>query len=241
MQWRQECCAGKMVAFFLLVAEPDVKGKVEDAMDPSTITTATESVSSTQQLSASHGDAKSPFGSSGTTGPPVKEPCSLPQTVFIRLWSQFHNMDYNENGANFARTATMCEKWSDDVERLLVSPSADAARVDPVDRIDDVAGDDTQNVNTEPSAPLAPVASDQSVEAEAAPSLGSQRLLYDKEVKRKFTIYNPLPMSSSASGATGTKRDADTQDGSGMTASGACITSAPKVNMLAPRKKKPKV
>lgn len=239
MQWRQECCAGKMVAFFLLVAEPDSESTAKDTghkeqSDP----IVTSSVADDGQGAAT-AFSISASALASHRGPPEKMPCSLPQTVFIRLWSQFHNMDYNENGQFFARTAAHCEKWADDIERLLVSSSAADAEAERLgvesQKLEELKRGDDHDVSAGlGSGPSIPP-------PDSGTRLEVLRHLFDKEIRRTFTVDNPLPpLASDSRLSASNKRDATTQDGSApeqMVAADA----KPKVNMLAPRKKKPKV
>ncbi|GAA6006592.1 hypothetical protein JCM11491_003109 [Sporobolomyces phaffii] len=95
MQFRQECCSGVLVGFFVVAigerppaAEPIKKDK-DEVVDRKPTTTL----------------APSPY------------PASLPHATFTKLWTEFHNQDYGR--ANVDHLVAQLDKWSKDVRRLV--------------------------------------------------------------------------------------------------------------------------
>ncbi|GAA5841126.1 hypothetical protein JCM3766R1_006671 [Sporobolomyces carnicolor] len=90
MQYRQECCSGALVGFFVIDFE----------------TTASSS-------SSSEGTGAKEEG--GGLVKPYRS--SLPHATFTKLWTQFHNQDYSLK--NVDHLVRALEKWANDVGRLV--------------------------------------------------------------------------------------------------------------------------
>ncbi|GAA5902459.1 H3 histone acetyltransferase RTT109 [Sporobolomyces salmoneus] len=98
MGWRQECCSGVLVGFFVLALGDD-----EESTDHETTTNV--------QQGGGGG------GSGGSTTAPTGYPSSLPHAIFTKLWTQFHNQDYSL--LRLSSLIPALSKWADDVERLV--------------------------------------------------------------------------------------------------------------------------
>lgn len=100
MAFRQECCSGVLVGFFVVVSE-----RVEA---PST-------------ASGSDADSTIPAVEAAAALAPnvAPTPCTaaLPHAAFTTLWSQFHNVDYSTDA--LAKLAIARAKWSGDLELLV--------------------------------------------------------------------------------------------------------------------------
>lgn len=150
MAFRQECCSGVLVGFFVVAREGVAAAATTDETTETTVKIKKDSA-------------------------PTKVRMAVHNSVFTKLWSQFHNADYATTA--LPKLALVARKWEEDVERIT--------------RIDDGG--------------------------EEGGDLTVSREGYEKEVRRRFTVDNPVLEQK--------KRDAE----------------APVVNKLAPRKKKPKV
>lgn len=87
MAFRQECCSGTLVAFFVVVRD----GEAAEA--PSVA--------------------------------PKPETAAVGHTIFTKLWSQFHNVDYARPAIEKCRAAA--DKWEHDVELVVRSEGHDPA------------------------------------------------------------------------------------------------------------------
>lgn len=101
MAFRQECCAGQLVGFFVVAAgEPDLSSvPVSPVAAPPS---PTKSASS---------------NSSATTGAPRPAPLSLRPTVYTKLWSVLHNFDYSLPA--LPKLAEAVERWEEGLEKAL--------------------------------------------------------------------------------------------------------------------------
>ncbi|GAA5969415.1 hypothetical protein JCM21900_005689 [Sporobolomyces salmonicolor] len=124
MAFRQECCSGVLVGFFVVAIEP-VPSPPSARPPPST----------TADCPAPCDAVPSPtvVTSTPTPHPPVhappKTPMSLPNPLFTKLWSQFHNVDYSL--AALPKLFETSQKWAEDVGRLVKLEAADAGGGDP--------------------------------------------------------------------------------------------------------------
>ncbi|KAM0789816.1 hypothetical protein ACM66B_006667 [Microbotryomycetes sp. NB124-2] len=190
MAFRQECCSGALVAFFV-VARGD------------------EEVVEFERVSLKGGDGKRSPSAATSSGhvvlshhAPTKERMSVHHPAFVRLWSQFHNVDYSLK--NLTKAVTMAQKWTEDVERVTQNEDDEPERNGSLDKFE-----------TE---------EDKSVERKRLNEVG-----YKEFVRKKIEVRN-----EQAEVELTRKRQA--------AAAAAVATDAPKaVNVLAPRKKKPKV
>ncbi|GAA5879058.1 hypothetical protein JCM1840_003857 [Sporobolomyces johnsonii] len=188
MAFRQECCSGVLVGFFVVALEP-VPAPPSAHPPPST----------TADCPAPSDAAPSPTSmtSSSTSHPhvhaPHKIPMSLPNPLFTKLWSQFHNVDYSLPA--LPKLLEASQKWAEDVERLVKLEEAEA-------EADDGSPKDKNEKG----------------------GLGEEELMrrFEGEVSRRVVVDNPELVKE--------KRDAP----GGAAGEG----EKPKVNTLAPRKKK---
>ncbi|GAA5990283.1 hypothetical protein JCM5350_002078 [Sporobolomyces pararoseus] len=95
LQFRQECCSGVLVGFFVISSE-------EEEIDIPT---------------EGRGDGATNAGTSSNNSAPKGYPSSLPHGVFTKLWTQIHNLDYSLKSLNTLIPAV--SKWFSDVERLV--------------------------------------------------------------------------------------------------------------------------
>ncbi|GAA5958038.1 hypothetical protein JCM3765_006239 [Sporobolomyces pararoseus] len=98
LQFRQECCSGVLVGFFVVSLEPE----------PNTTLTSTST-----SIITSSDEAKS----TNNVAPPRGYPFSLPHSVFTKLWTQIHNLDYSSN--SLSSLIPSISKWSSDVLKLV--------------------------------------------------------------------------------------------------------------------------
>ncbi|KAK4051544.1 hypothetical protein OIV83_002684 [Microbotryomycetes sp. JL201] len=181
MAFRQECCSGALVAFFVVARGDEQVVEFENAQKDGK-----------QSKDASSLDpARIVFSHQA----PTKERMAIHHPAFVRLWSQFHNVDYSLK--NLAKAANMAQKWAEDVERV------------------------TQNEDDEPerdgSLESCKTEDDKIAERKRLNEQG-----YNQFVRRRVEVRN-----EHAELELSTKRQA--------------AAEAPKaVNVLAPRKKKPK-
>lgn len=101
MAFRQECCAGQLVGFFVVAAgEP---GLANLSATPVVVPPSpTRSVSS---------------ASSAPNGAPRPAPLSLRPTVYTKLWSVLHNFDYSLPA--LPKLAEAVERWEEGLEKAL--------------------------------------------------------------------------------------------------------------------------
>jgi len=209
MGFRQECCSGVLVGFFVISL--DRSEQEEEVVGLETTTT----------IMSNNG------GGGGGGGSPKPYPSSLPHSVFTKLWSEFHNQDYSisslsskekEKKSNLIQNL---EKWSKDVERLV--------------RLE-LGKDNKQHEKGEQTTTTTTIDSGEGEELEGGTSssqveklvqIRNQTLLdqfrEDKEKKRKLsTLINDQGGLATTTNGVG----------------GAGGVQAQKVNTLAPRKKK---
>ncbi|GAA5890617.1 hypothetical protein JCM16303_006675 [Sporobolomyces ruberrimus] len=100
MQFRQECCSGVLVGFFVVALEPTTTTRPSSISDVEQETTTT---TTTTLMMKNHA--------------PVPYPSSLPHSTFTKLWTQFHNQDYSLPALSLLIPAI--KKWTSDVTRLV--------------------------------------------------------------------------------------------------------------------------
>ncbi|GAA5937328.1 hypothetical protein JCM3775_006582 [Rhodotorula graminis] len=272
MAFRQECCAGQLVGFFVVaVGEPaPAPSSSSSSSSASTSTSAANLTIATSTAPLAAAPPSPTTTSSITTKPPTahapkRHPLALRPAQYTKHWSTLHNFDYALPA--LARLASAVERWSDGVER--------AVRGTCEGEGEDGEGEGTGRERTGREGEGREGAGEGEGEGEgAAAGQGAQaedkerawRARYEREVARELSVDNPpLPSSvagavvGQASGVAGEKRPAEGEGegasgaaagggggaaGSGPGAgagAGARAGEAPKVNVLAPRKKKKKV
>jgi regulator of Ty1 transposition protein 109 len=91
MGWRQECCSGQLVGFF--VVEPREAKKPSTSASPSRTTTAATAPSSS---------------------PPRAHHSALPHAAYVSLWSSLHNVDYS----SAEKVATAHLRWKEGLRAI---------------------------------------------------------------------------------------------------------------------------
>ncbi|GAA5842119.1 hypothetical protein JCM11251_006530 [Rhodosporidiobolus azoricus] len=101
MAFRQECCSGQLVGFFVAAAG-----------EPSSASSAPSSASPAASLTA-----PPPSPSKHTTHTrPAPHPLALKPPLYTKLWSTFHNQSYDV--PSLPSLAAGLVKWREDLERL---------------------------------------------------------------------------------------------------------------------------
>ncbi|GEM11296.1 DNA damage response protein [Rhodotorula toruloides] len=101
MAFRQECCAGQLVGFFVVAGgEPD-----RTALAPVPIVSPPSPTKSTSSISST------------TNGAPRPAPLSLRPTVYTKLWSVLHNFDYSLPA--LPKLAEAVERWEEGLKKAL--------------------------------------------------------------------------------------------------------------------------
>ncbi|KAK4056364.1 hypothetical protein OIO90_002507 [Microbotryomycetes sp. JL221] len=199
MAFRQECCSGALVAFFVVARGDEEMVEFEQAQTKdagsSIVTSATLKGDKDGDSSAQALPSKGKASRLSVQGPP-KERMAVHHPAFVRLWSSFHNVDYSLK--SLSKAAAMACKWMEDVERVTKNEDDFAERSGLLTDLSDEAKDSASQRYSDEG--------------------------YERHVKRSFEVRN-----EHAEQELRKKREAD------KVASGQ-----PKVNMLAPRKKKPK-
>ncbi|KPV73188.1 uncharacterized protein RHOBADRAFT_50177 [Rhodotorula graminis WP1] len=268
MAFRQECCAGQLVGFFVVaVGEPaPAPSSSSSSSSASTSTSAANLTIATSTAPLAAAPPSPTTTSSTTTKPPTahapkRHPLALRPAQYTKHWSTLHNFDYALPA--LARLASAVERWSDGVER--------AVRGTCEGEGEDGEGEGTGRERTGREGEGREGAGEGEGEGEgAAAGQGAQaedkerawRARYEREVARELSVDNPpLPSSvagavvGQASGVAGEKRPAEGASGAAAGGGGGAAGSgpgagagagarageAPKVNVLAPRKKKKKV
>ncbi|BGP20674.1 hypothetical protein JCM10213_001079 [Rhodosporidiobolus nylandii] len=117
MAFRQECCSGQLVGFFVLAGgEPPASSYAPApaaAAAPASLALPTppspaKSDSGRSTSSSSHSHSSRPR--------PLPLPLAVPATRFTKLWSAFHNQDYSLPALPLL--AANLAKWAGDVERM---------------------------------------------------------------------------------------------------------------------------
>ncbi|GAA6057340.1 hypothetical protein JCM3770_001100 [Rhodotorula araucariae] len=212
MAFRQECCAGALVAFFVLaIGEPAdlVAAASASALVPSDPPAA--SPSSTVAAPPSS-PSKKP-GAPAAAAPPRRSVAALRPAQYTKLWSTLHNFDYTRDPATAsaaagagadapARLGTAVARWAEGVERAARGTWDEERR-----HHDRTAGADNVDADAEWAA------------------------VWAREGARDVRVENPLPPpllrgEGQDVRAGGEKRAAVDED------------APKKVNVLAPRKKK---
>ncbi|BGP58475.1 hypothetical protein JCM8202_003604 [Rhodotorula sphaerocarpa] len=243
MAFRQECCAGQLVGFFVVATgEPP-----QHAADPhpSAVPAATASAPTSTSTAALSGNGSTTSASS-TPAPahaPKRHPLSLRPALYTKLWSQLHNFDYTPS--SLPKLSEAVAKWQDGLEQAL------RAEEDLGDA-DDGAGANAENRPTAGDLSGDPVSTTtEAAEAQpeaAPPTRKAQQQQewqkrYSKLVRRELRIVNPHllaavdahnKVSLAGAGAGSDPSSAGTLAGA---AGGKRAAAAPAVNMLAPRKK----
>ncbi|KDE07173.1 hypothetical protein MVLG_02574 [Microbotryum lychnidis-dioicae p1A1 Lamole] len=140
MGWRQECCSGVLTGFFCLangedLPEVETESEGNQASQEEVETEEVDGKIDGEHLTATTtASALNPTASTTTTLSTTrrlkKEDMTLPHATFIKLWSQFHNVDYAEAIGLAPETGKMVasvRKWDEDVERLVVATVAGGA------------------------------------------------------------------------------------------------------------------
>lgn len=105
MEWRQECCSGVMVGFF--VVDLDLASSSSSSLSADIAPLDVVASANTTTTIVSHSSSPSPT------------PGAVPHSHFIALWSQFHNTDYSL--AALPKLLVAAEKWRNDVKALVLA------------------------------------------------------------------------------------------------------------------------
>ncbi|SCV74508.1 BQ2448_7537 [Microbotryum intermedium] len=137
MGWRQECCSGVLTGFFCLANgedEAEVKPELEEGKAlndevEAEVETRVDGVKVSKDgmiTSTTMTTASNPTATTSATPSTIrrlkKEDMTLPHATFIKLWSQFHNVDYAETiglAPESGKMVSSVKKWDEDVERLV--------------------------------------------------------------------------------------------------------------------------
>ncbi|GAA5910493.1 hypothetical protein JCM8208_007622 [Rhodotorula glutinis] len=208
MAFRQECCAGQLVGFFVVaVGEPAPSSSSSPSSAPAVAPPAAppSPTHSTTSSSRSH------------THAPKRHALALRPAQYTKHWSTLHNFDYALPA--LGRLAGAVEHWSEGVEKAVRSTARDEGELARAAG-EGAAGEGREGEDEE----------------------RAWRASYEREVAREVRVDNSLPAVGGQSTA-GEKRPAEGAPGGGAGAGGAAGAAgeAPKVNVLAPRKKKKKV
>ncbi|GAA5982739.1 hypothetical protein JCM10908_006766 [Rhodotorula pacifica] len=215
MAFRQECCAGQLVGFFVVAA-----GEPSLPIPSSSTTTA---------------DAPTPTSSSHA---PKRHPLSLRPPTYTKLWSQLHNYDYALPA--LVKLGEAVAKWEEGLEQALKAEED----LDGDKEGQGAKGEEASTESREGEGKTEANEAEAEAEAEAQKLEARERewrKRYEKFVRREISITNPHllpPLTSSSTTSNshgngdgnGIKRPAQQQQGG--------AEEAPKVNVLAPRKKK---
>lgn len=221
MAFRQECCAGQLVGFFVVAVgeerAPTTSGEAvppaaaaEAPAPPTSATPPTTSTStSVSAPTSSLAPPASPAKSSSHAPAPKRHTLSLRPAQYTKHWSTLHNFDYAL--AALPRLAGAVRRWSEGLERACWSAEEDAGAVEGEwEGVGAVGGGDGEGRGKE-----------------------EWRRRYEGEVFREVRVENPLPAAAAPGQAAA--------GGGGAGGEKRAAAEAPKVNVLAPRKKKKKV
>ena len=121
MAFRQECCAGQLVGFFVVAV-----GEPAAAPSFSSSSSGTAAASPSASVAAPPSPIRSSTSSSSRTHaphPPKRHPLALRPAQYTKHWSTLHNFDYAL--AALGRLAGAVERWSEGVERAVRSTARD--------------------------------------------------------------------------------------------------------------------
>lgn len=224
MAFRQECCAGQLVGFFVVAAGEPGSSASSTSSTPSS-PTATAAVSS-------HGN-----------GPPKRHPLSLRPSIYTKLWSQLHNYDYTLSALSKLEEAV--SKWEQGLERALRAE-------EDLDN-DGCTAATGGEVSQSPEEDKGSAAAVNGVEAHDSRDEAKERewrRRYENFVRREFEVDNPhhpapaTTMTTTTTTATTATHGGENGNGNEAGEQGTNKRGAdeqhgpPKVNVLAPRKKK---
>ncbi|GAA5954250.1 hypothetical protein JCM8115_003351 [Rhodotorula mucilaginosa] len=239
MAFRQECCAGQLVGFFVVAA-----GEPAAAEPPASAT-------STSTTSTSH-PAAAITSSHGKSGPPKRHPLSLRPSTYTKLWSQLHNYDYTLPA--LSKLVEAVSKWEQGLERALraeedlddgtATPGEEGLQA-PEEEDTIGAAAETAAVNGEEKGDVAQREQEQEHGTRDEAKEREWRRRYEKFVRREIKVDNPhlaTPATTTTTVTNGNENgDGSTAGEQGTTQKRAADDeqqAPPKVNVLAPRKKK---
>ncbi|GAA5871391.1 hypothetical protein JCM3774_005587 [Rhodotorula dairenensis] len=269
MAFRQECCAGQLVGFFVVAAgEPSPSTAAATAATAADPQPNLDSDSITLDSLASRVDSavERPTQPSPAHGPtPRRHPLSLRPSTYTKLWSQLHNFDYALSA--MSKLGQAVAKWEQGLEHALKAEED----LDGGDELEPIepgarAALDNQDRGESPNAAATAVGpaigGDDSTEQAAAAAVLARRSRaerewqrrYEKFVRREFTVdNNPIASTAAAASSMNGNGDGTAEGGEGgrggkrtaeeqqqQEGGGGNGEEAPKVNVLAPRKKKKK-
>ncbi|GAA6033450.1 hypothetical protein JCM8097_001402 [Rhodosporidiobolus ruineniae] len=110
MAFRQECCSGQLVGFFVVAAgEPSPSSSTSSSASAVALPPAPPSPAKSSSARDSR-DAREARDAKG------EYPLALPPSLFTKLWSAFHNQDYAL--PSLSKLTGAVERWRGDVERV---------------------------------------------------------------------------------------------------------------------------
>lgn len=182
MAFRQECCAGQLVGFFVVAAGEPAK---QPSSEPPAVATADPVATQEPSTSSSTSPAISiPHHA------PKRHPLSLRPTTYTKLWSQLHNFDYARPA--LPKLGEAVAKWGTGLEQALKAE-------EDLDDVSDPkgAGENANDNETE--------------EGKNERREKEWRRRYEKFVRREFKIDNPhlVPASGLSAALDGGKRPAE--------------------------------